>query len=385
MISLSEHSRITDRQIAEDDFRQSFEQVNDVELTDDIKRAVMSSCNVRSILENWGCRPVLGRNNEWQGLCPDHVLHDGHPQHLPKWFMNGETGDCICFTSGKKSNFIYVARRMWNLPSVSETIKILTNGESISLPPPEFIVRQEESDAFRKSEDERVEELKKGISLVKRLLARGGQISDKCLEYFAKDGISKDTLDFFNVCSIETGYLEGHAIIPFMDSSHEFCGYVAVNYMGKEWWVKRQYDRLRKIDSKTSYLNLQKSYKKALYCPGFTSRNHLYGLYEALNGYVDDDLVIVEGERDAMKLLQEGFDCVAIHGTSIKDEQIPMIKSLNPKVLYLGFDMDKPGRAASEKAERMLKGEVEQIRTLEFPDGKDPKKFSRNELLEIIK
>ena len=384
MISLSEHSRITDTQRDSERQRTSLEQINDVELTDEVKRAVMSSCNVRSILESWGCNPVLGRNNEWQGFCPDHVIHDGHRQHLPKWFMNGETGDCICFTSSKKSNFIYVARRMWNLPSLSETIRILTNGETISLPPPEFIVRDEEIEVSRKNEEERIAELKKGISLVKRLLDRGGHLSDKCLEYFANDGITKETLDFFNVCSMESGYLEGRAIIPFIDSKKEFCGYVAVNYMGKEWWVKRQYNRLKKVDSKISYLDVQKSYRKTLYCPGFLSRNHLYGLYEALNGYIDKDLVIVEGERDAMKLLQEGIDCVSIHGTSLKDEQIPMIKSLVPKTLYLGFDMDKPGRTAAEKAFKLLKDEVDRVKILEFPDGKDPKKFNRDELLKIM-
>ena len=114
--------------------------------------------------------------------------------------------------------------------------------------------------------------------------------------------------------------------------------------MGKEWWVKKQYDKMKKIDPDMTIESIEKNYRKTLYCPGFSSRNHLYGLYEVLNGDPNiSDLVIVEGERDAMKLLQEGVDCVSVHGTSLKDEQKIMIKKLNPSHLYLGFDMDKPG------------------------------------------
>ena len=100
-----------------------YDNFSDIELTDEIKRMVMSSCDVRGILESWNVRPVLIHGNQWKGYCPDHFIHDGHAQHLPKWFMSAETGDCMCFTSSKASNFIYVAKRMWRLNTIEETIK----------------------------------------------------------------------------------------------------------------------------------------------------------------------------------------------------------------------------------------------------------------------
>jgi DNA primase len=155
--------------------------------------------------------------------------------------------------------------------------------------------------------------------------------------------------------------------------------------MGKEWWVKKQYDKMKKIDSAVKIESIEKSYRKTLYCPGFTSRNHLYGLYEVLNGGENmENLVVVEGERDAIKLLQEGIDCVSVHGTSLKDEQKTMIKKINPRRLYLGFDMDKAGNEATEKAYNALIGEVEDLYVLNFPENQDPKKFNYNELNELI-
>lgn len=356
----------------------------DIELTDSIKKMVMKSCNVRGILQSWNVHPVL-RNNQWNGYCPDHFLHDGHAQHLPKWSMNAETGDCTCFTSDKKgSNFIHVARRMYRLDTLEQTIKVLTNGQKLILPPPDFVLNQEQENIHIKDEQSRLKELKKGVDMVEGLL-KNGHISDECLQYFANDGITKDTLDFLGVCSMEHGYLQGRAIIPFLNEEHRICGYIAVNYMGKEWWVKKTYDKMHKIDSQVKIEDVEKGYRKTLYCTGFASRNHLYGQYEVLNGGKNlDKLVLVEGERDAMKLLQEGIDCVSIHGTHLKDEQKVMIKKMNPHKLFLGFDMDDAGNKAVEGAYQALYNEVQDIYVLNFPENKDPKKFNGNELNNII-
>lgn len=354
----------------------------DVELTDDLKKMVMASCDVRGILESWNVRPVLN-GSQWNGYCPDHFLHDGHAQHLPKWSMHANSGDCMCFTSGKASNFVYVAKRMYHLPTIEETIKKLTNGEALILPKPGFIYDQS-VDQTAIDDAKRKEDLARGVAMMKRIIING-HVSDKCLEYFANDGITKETVDFLGVCSIESGYLEGRAMIPFLDSNHEVCGYVAVNYMGEDWWVKKTYDKIHRIDSEVTENTIRKSYRKTMYCPGFQSRNHMYGQYEVLEGGENlDRLVVVEGERDAMKLLQEGIDCVSIHGTYLKPEQRTMLKKMNPKELLLGFDMDLPGCVTTVKVVDVLIGEIENIDVLNFPDGKDPKKFCRSELLEII-
>ena len=56
------------------------------------------------------------------------------------------------------------------------------------------------------------------------------------------------------------------------------------------------------------------------------------------------------------------------------------------KELFLGFDMDAAGNEATIKAKEIFSKEIDEnkIYVLNFPDGKDPKKFCREELLAII-
>ena len=59
-------------------------------------------------------------------------------------------------------------------------------------------------------------------------------------------------------------------------------------------------------------------------------------------------------------------------------------------ILQVSLDMDRipedilAERLATAKAVDALFGEIENIDVLNFPDGKDPKKFKRAELLEIM-
>ena len=356
---------------------------HDVEVTDELKRMVMANCNVRGILESWNVRPVMS-GRQWNGFCPDHVLHDGHAQHLPKWTMSAENGDCTCFTSGEHSNFIWVAKRMYGLDTVEETLQTLLNTDQIILPPPDFVADSRKLADSEQEEERKRRQLEKGCAMMRRLMERN-HLGQECLEYFARDGIRKGTLEFLGVCSVEGGPFDGRAMIPFIGPDREVCGYVAVNYTGKDSWVKKAYEKARGIDSSVKMEDVEKQYKKTLYCPGFHSRNHMYGQYEVLEGGDNlDRLVIVEGERDAMKLLQEGIDCVSIHGTSLKREQLMSLKRMNPRRIYLGFDMDKAGCVATMKALDAMRGEFESVRVLNFPDGRDPKKFTGDEIMSLM-
>lgn len=361
---------------------------NDIELTDDIKRSVMASVNVQSILTAWNVRPVL-RNGQWNGYCPDHFLHDGCVSHAPKWSMNAETGDSICFTSHKTSNFVYIAKRLYKCKTIRETIDKLLEGKDLIINDvPMWVVNDNNRLTEQEEERKRIEKLNKNLDYMRKYCSRS-RINDDCLAYFANDGITEETLNFLGICSITSGYYDGRAVIPFLDENREMCGYIAVAYYPKEKMIQRDVDKWCKLNGKSKIKEAEefytKNYRKTIYCPGFLSRNHLYGYYEVLNGDKNlDELVIVEGERDAIKLLQEGIDCVSIHGTFLKDEQMRMIHQINPKNLYLGFDMDKAGNDAVSTVYDKLFGKVENIYVLNFPDGKDPKKFNGGEIRTLM-
>ena len=85
-----------------------------------------------------------------------------------------------------------------------------------------------------------------------------------------------------------------------------------------------------------------------------------------------------------MKLLQDGIDCVSIHGTYLKEEQASLLHRINPKNLYLGFDMDKAGNEAVDDVYNKLLGKIENIWVLNFPDNKDPKYFNGKQIRELM-
>lgn len=366
-----------------------FEKIKqDITLTEEIKKSVMQSVNVKAILESWNVRPVL-RNGQWNGYCPDHFLHDGCVSHAPKWSMNAENGDSICFTSHKTSNFIYIAKRLYQCSTLQETIDKLMNGKDLVIVEvPTWVINDNQKITEEETEKKRLEKLNKNISYIKKFMIYP-KLSDECLAYFANDGITKETLEFLGVCSVDKGYYQGRAIIPFLNKKRDISGYVAVNYMGKEWMIKNEVDRWCKLNGKSKIKEViehfTKNYRKTIYCPGFLSREHLYGYYEVINGEKNlEDLVIVEGERDAMKLLQDGIDCVSIHGTYLKEEQASLLHRINPKNLYLGFDMDKAGNEAVDDVYNKLLGKIENIWVLNFPDNKDPKYFNGKQIRELM-
>lgn len=365
-----------------------FRKIHQTALTEEVKRAVVASIDVNGILQSWNVNPTL-KDDQWWGYCPDHFIHAGRVSHAPKWTMNAETGDTFCFTGNFSSNIIYIAKRLYQLQTVDDAIDALTKGAGVPYIPPAFITESRLNENREEEEQKRKERLEKNLTAAMRVLSKPS-LSDDCLQFFANDGITADTLKFLGVTSIEKGFYAGRAIIPFINEKRELCGFVAVNYMGKEWMVKNSVDKWCKLNGKKNIEEaieyFQKKYRKTLYCPGFSAAEHIYGFYEVLNGKTDlDSLMLVEGERDALKMLQEGIDCVSLHGTFIKNEQRIAIKKINPKKLLFGYDMDDAGNKATADAIKKFKGEVEQYFVLNFPEGKDPKKFTGEQMNEIIK
>ena len=326
---------------------------------------------------------------EYCGYCPDHEIYKGLPPSDPKWYINSNTGLSYCMTESRGSNLLEIAKNLLGLKTINEAFEKLLDGKPVEI---KFQPRSIETEEKEVPDQEK---LKKSLEDIDPIFEEG-KLSEECIAYFERDGIKIDTLNRLGVVSCDRGKYNNRAIVPFLDSSMELVGYIGIDLLGKENWAKRRTEYHLGIDSTYSYDELfpvfLKKYKKTLYAPGFLSRQHLYGFYENQSFLKEkpEHLVLVEGERDAMKLIQEGIPCVSVHGTYVKDEQRLLLKSSgilpNLKELFLGFDMDEAGNEAVRKAFEIFSFEMDadKIFALNFPDNKDPKKFCRKELLEII-
>ena len=356
-------------------------------------KELMSYIDFESTMLRLGIDAKRSKPHEWRALCPDHVKYKGVPSSDPNWFINDETGLTYCFTEARGSNIVEVAKNIWGLSTEREAFNRLKDGMTLPIVLDSCKLSIEDNEETE-SDDER---LKESLEEIEPIL-ESCCLDDFAIDYFKKDGIEKLTLDKFGVVSASYGRYKSRVIIPFFEEGMRLTGYVAVDTLGKEAWAKEHARYRYGIDSSVPYEELvemfKKKYRKALYAPGFQSRKHIYGFYENMD-FLEKrqrQIVIVEGERDCLKLMQEGIPCVSIHGTSIKDEQLLKLKRSgvlsNLDEVYLGFDMDEAGNIATEKAFEVLSSEIDsnKIYVLNFPNSKetgekrDPKKFTGDQI-----
>ena len=352
---------------------------------------LMASIDFETTMARLGLEVRPAGGDEWMGYCPDHIAHTGHPQDEPKWYINARTGQTYCFTEHRGSNLVAVARYIWRLDSYEAAYDALLDGQALAIPemPWKAIERQKAAEA------DEIAKLTKSLENAAPLLEEG-RITPRCRDYFARYGISVDTLRKYGVASADKGYFGGRAVLPFLDSGESLVGYVAIDLLGKAEWVERSLARHRKLeaipDEAAFREKLAKAYKKTFYAPGFLGRKHLYGFYEDL-WFLDSkpkELMLVEGEKDLLKMKQEGIPCLAIHGTSLKDEQILLLKDSGVlgglEAIYLGFDMDPAGDKACRDIFARLAQEMpaERIFVPAFPGGTDPKWLSGEEMRAVL-
>lgn len=361
------------------------EKISDKEL-----EYICSVSDLKSVLLRVGIETEWSGENELKGYCPDHFKRTGRQPSDPRWYLNTKTGKCICFTEGRGSNIVRVIKNVLNLKTMEEAKEFILNGNKV---PSVFELNKIiTSTQIIKKETDREKKHQEQLEEAKKVL-NSGKISKFAIDFFQKDAILKETLSKLGVCCIENGRYANRAIVKFINSNNEIVGFVAIDTLGKKCWVKRKVRSFVGIhgcknltELKSIIAKAKKSYKKVIFCTGSPTGKHVYGLNEYIipQNMNTEKIVLVEGERDAIKLLQEGISALSNHGAKLTLEQRDIILSLNPKEIYLAFDGDEAGRTATKKALEMLEGKVDYVIPMDIPIGKDPKKFNGNEFIELM-
>lgn len=121
-------------------------------------------------------------------------------------------------------------------------------------------------------------------------------------------------------------------------------------------------------DSKPKYLNSPET-------PVFKKGTNLYALNFVLKKGIPDELILVEGYMDCIKLHQHGIEnTVATLGTALTKEQARLIKRYCSNV-YLCYDSDAAGRTATLRGIEVLHSEGLNVKIINIPRGKDPDEF----------
>jgi len=86
--------------------------------------------------------------------------------------------------------------------------------------------------------------------------------------------------------------------------------------------------------------------------------------------------IIVEGQIDALRLIQAGFNItVAGQGTAFGEGHVKELTNLGVQQVYLAMDSDTAGQEAACKIGNLFQKEGVEVMIVEVPDGGDPDSF----------
>lgn len=126
----------------------------------------------------------------------------------------------------------------------------------------------------------------------------------------------------------------------------------------------------RKIREETfggKYINTQET-------PLFKKWNVLFGLHHSRKRIAKEkQALVVEGQLDALRLIQEGFDnVVASQGTAFGSGHVEQLVQLGVRRVFLAFDGDNAGQAATTKVGDLFQKRGIEVSIVELPQGEDP-------------
>lgn len=100
---------------------------------------------------------------------------------------------------------------------------------------------------------------------------------------------------------------------------------------------------------------LDNEFPRYLYPKGFDRLGSIFGSWKiASNGY--DDICLVEGSTDAIKVDSTGNPAGAQFGSSLGPRQIRLLRRIGVKKITLFYDYDEAGRKAEQQALEVLDG-----------------------------
>lgn len=115
-------------------------------------------------------------------------------------------------------------------------------------------------------------------------------------------------------------------------------------------------------------------YKNTPETPVFKKSHVLFGLSESRKRIAKEKkAILVEGQIDALRLIQSGFDLtVAGQGTAFTQDHADILIKLGVSAIFIAFDSDEAGRQAAIKVGDFFQKEGVEVFVLEFEEGQDP-------------
>ncbi len=305
----------------------------------------------------------------YKALCP---FHD---ERTPSFLVQPGDQHYHCFGCGAHGDAIQFLMDYLKL-SFTDAIETLADQFRITLD------KEEKSDGKSNQRHSIKDALFKANQFFQMMLLHSKE-GEKALNYLYKRGITLSFIERFGI-----------GFAPPQD--HHF----------KEWMLKNNCDHQNLIDAGLMHSNGHLYFHDRItfpihhpsgYVVGFSSRKFeeatfggkyinspetqlfkkshiLFGLnYSRRKIARERKVLIVEGQIDALRLIESGFDyVVAGQGTAFTENQAELLCRLGIEIVFLAFDADKAGRDAAFKVGELFQKTGIEVKVLFLPLGKDP-------------
>jgi DNA primase len=319
-----------------------------------------------------------GRNHK--GLCPFHQ------EKSPSFNVNGDKGFYYCFGCQQKGD-VFSFVMVYEGKSFVEAAESLAGQLGILIPE---TGTSKEASVQRRSDKSQMFELNKLATEFFRRQLQGSN-GEPARRYLAERGIGEAQSERFQL-----GYApdEWRALGDFLEAR------------GMNAQIAEQVGLLIKQPRKSGHYD---RFRNRLMCPiaqttgdivGFSGRTMatgedadkagakyinspesliykksklLFGIHQARDAFrTKEHAILVEGNFDVIRLHEHGFlQTVAPLGTALTDDQALRLKRLTGQV-YLVYDGDRAGRAATLKGLQTLLGQDVSVKIATLAPGDDP-------------
>jgi DNA primase len=177
------------------------------------------------------------------------------------------------------------------------------------------------------------------------------------LSYMLKEGASEEELEACGLLAMRGGrlreFFSERIMFPIQDAQGSIIGFSA-----------------RKIKETTyggKYINTQET-------DLFKKSHVLFGMHQSRRRITKEgQAIIVEGQLDALRLIYNGFDyTVAALGTAFGQAHVEELIKLGVERVFLLFDGDDAGRAATLKVGQLFQKEGVEVSCASIEKGQDP-------------
>jgi DNA primase len=333
---------------------------------------VREAVDASDIVEVVSARTQLRRSGaRWTGLCP---FHD---ERTPSFSVNPQDKLFYCFGCGKGGDLITFVRETEQL-DFAQAVEWLAERYRVTL---EYEESSPERDAERSRRERLLMLLEQATRFYERCLWESSA-GEAAREYLRGRGLGEDICREYRLGLAPGGATVAPKARGKGFTAAELAAAGLVNRRGNDYFSGRllfpladargrvrgfQARKLREDDPlRAKYVN---SPEGELFRKG----DLLYGLDRARAAIAKQErAIVVEGNPDVLALRQTGLEpVVASMGTALTERQLKELSRLTHK-LFLAFDGDAAGEAATLRGMELAAGQGFDVRVVALPPGLDP-------------